>query len=570
MARTPPPALVSFQAATQAFRQGKDTPRDFLERAIARLEASEPTLRAFAALSLPRARIAADAATARWRAGQPLSRIDGMPIGLKDIIETFDMPTGMGSPTSDGYRAPRDAASVFALREAGARCWARPRPPNSPAATRPTLAIRTTRSVRPAARAPARPARSARASCRWRSARRSSAPSCGPPAIAARSATSRRFGAINRGGSHDFQSHSCIGLIGASLADIWCTAHESSSAPAATRACPACWGKAELAAPAKPARLIQLETPGWDDRHAGRAPAPGSAGCQLSAAGVEIVSRHNNTDVAAFERSLASVLELGAGHRRLRIALAAEKRGLPRPPGHEPDYARAAATSPTRWAWTATAKLLGRRVGAARRVRDRWPREVDGFMTLDATGAAPMGMRRTGNPCSPSRRRARGAGAIAAGVRGRRLPLGVQVMGAQHSDEKCSRSPAGCSGDSAFRKTGLDRKDHRPGDQRGVVDHRPLDQADPRGGALQHVDIPPAQEDPGQLPGDRLEHREIRLSLRAARPLAPPGYSRSGGARSGAHRRSAWHWRKRGLSASRRPGNTSGTRAGHDRSSLSK
>ena len=43
-----------------------------------------------------------------------------MPIGIKDIIETADMPTEQGSPLFVGWRSERDAASVAALREAGA------------------------------------------------------------------------------------------------------------------------------------------------------------------------------------------------------------------------------------------------------------------------------------------------------------------------------------------------------------------------------------------------------------------------------------------------------------------
>ena len=43
-----------------------------------------------------------------------------MPIGIKDIIETIDMPTENGSPLFAGFRSERDAASVAALREAGA------------------------------------------------------------------------------------------------------------------------------------------------------------------------------------------------------------------------------------------------------------------------------------------------------------------------------------------------------------------------------------------------------------------------------------------------------------------
>ena len=43
-----------------------------------------------------------------------------MPVGIKDIIETVDMPTEMGSPLFAGWRSEKDAACVAALRQAGA------------------------------------------------------------------------------------------------------------------------------------------------------------------------------------------------------------------------------------------------------------------------------------------------------------------------------------------------------------------------------------------------------------------------------------------------------------------
>src|SRR5216684_3824164 len=86
-----------YLAATPRFASGADTPRDFLERCLADLAALEPRIGAFVALNLERARATADESTARWRAGRPLSKIDGMPIGIKDIIETADMPTALGT-----------------------------------------------------------------------------------------------------------------------------------------------------------------------------------------------------------------------------------------------------------------------------------------------------------------------------------------------------------------------------------------------------------------------------------------------------------------------------------------
>src|SRR5204863_1885145 len=49
-----------------------------------------------------------------------LSAIDGIPIGVKDLIETKDMPTQMGCAAMEGNFPKRDSALVRALRDAGA------------------------------------------------------------------------------------------------------------------------------------------------------------------------------------------------------------------------------------------------------------------------------------------------------------------------------------------------------------------------------------------------------------------------------------------------------------------
>jgi Asp-tRNA(Asn)/Glu-tRNA(Gln) amidotransferase A subunit family amidase len=43
-----------------------------------------------------------------------------MPIGIKDLIETKDMPTGHGCAACAGNHTRRDSAIVRALRDAGA------------------------------------------------------------------------------------------------------------------------------------------------------------------------------------------------------------------------------------------------------------------------------------------------------------------------------------------------------------------------------------------------------------------------------------------------------------------
>lgn len=121
-AAAPPVAAAGepFCGLREAFLAGRDSPSDYLERRLARIDAHEPQLRAFVVIDRDGARAAARASSARWREGRPRSPIDGMPIGIKDIIETHDLPTQMGSPIYGGFQPRRDAACVSALRTAGA------------------------------------------------------------------------------------------------------------------------------------------------------------------------------------------------------------------------------------------------------------------------------------------------------------------------------------------------------------------------------------------------------------------------------------------------------------------
>ena len=89
--------LPSFHDAVQRFLDGNDTPRAYLERCINEIEAREEEIRAFVTLNIEGARRAADDSTLRYKDGRPLSTVDGLPIGIKDLFETADMPTQMNS-----------------------------------------------------------------------------------------------------------------------------------------------------------------------------------------------------------------------------------------------------------------------------------------------------------------------------------------------------------------------------------------------------------------------------------------------------------------------------------------
>jgi Asp-tRNA(Asn)/Glu-tRNA(Gln) amidotransferase A subunit family amidase len=65
-----------FHDITPSFRDGSDTPRAYLERCLETIATREPEVQAFVVLNEAGARESANASTARWKAGQPLSAID--------------------------------------------------------------------------------------------------------------------------------------------------------------------------------------------------------------------------------------------------------------------------------------------------------------------------------------------------------------------------------------------------------------------------------------------------------------------------------------------------------------
>ena len=90
--------------------EAAERPRAFLDETLGLIDRYDFRIKAFVTLNREGAVDAANAATARWRNGTPLSAIDGMPVAIKDVIETIDLPTGQGSPLLEGTMSGRDAA----------------------------------------------------------------------------------------------------------------------------------------------------------------------------------------------------------------------------------------------------------------------------------------------------------------------------------------------------------------------------------------------------------------------------------------------------------------------------
>ena len=92
---------------------GKLTPRAVVELCAEAIAANEPKIGAFVTLDLDAARRAAD------EPGLAATPLRGLPVGIKDIYDTADLPTQYGSPIYSGYRPRADSAAVALVRRAG-------------------------------------------------------------------------------------------------------------------------------------------------------------------------------------------------------------------------------------------------------------------------------------------------------------------------------------------------------------------------------------------------------------------------------------------------------------------
>lgn len=99
---------------------GAVSAREVTEACLARIAERDETVRAFAHIDPDHARAQADALDRHRKAGRPLGALHGVPVGVKDIVDTADMPTENGTVLDAGRRPKMDATLVARLRAAGA------------------------------------------------------------------------------------------------------------------------------------------------------------------------------------------------------------------------------------------------------------------------------------------------------------------------------------------------------------------------------------------------------------------------------------------------------------------
>jgi Asp-tRNA(Asn)/Glu-tRNA(Gln) amidotransferase A subunit family amidase len=110
-------------SATQAaidIWEGRLTAEQYVRACLDRIGEVEDTVQAFAFLDPEHALEQARAADLRKRLGRPLGPLHGLPVGLKDIVDTAEMPTENGTVLHAGRRPSDDATVVSLLKVAGA------------------------------------------------------------------------------------------------------------------------------------------------------------------------------------------------------------------------------------------------------------------------------------------------------------------------------------------------------------------------------------------------------------------------------------------------------------------
>lgn len=422
-----------YVSRTASFASGADSPERVLDECFAEIDRREGEIGAFTVIDRDGARAAAAASAERWRAHAPLSAIDGMPVGVKDMIDTADMVTGMGSPLFDDYRPRFDAASVQGLREAGAVIVGK------------TVTTEFASSHPRGTRNPWDLTRTPGGSSSGTAAAVGCGMLCGglgtqvvgsilrPSGFCGAYGFKPSVGGINRGGSLDYLSQSVTGTIAASLADVWAMARAVADRVGGDPGYPGLTGEMTLPPGQRPARVALLRTAGWPIL-----PAPARASFEaaldrLRAAGVTVVTPEDCTPLAAVEAATAEAHQITMGINAwewrwpLGSFMARDASAIS--PSAQERHAQALAMKQSEYA-----ALVAQR-DAARAAYAALCAKVDATVSVTAPGAAPVGLETTGNPIFVVPGSLLGAPGVSLPVLDDAgLPLGLQVLGVPQRD----------------------------------------------------------------------------------------------------------------------------------------
>jgi len=101
-------------------KSGETTSSAITESVYSRIDEVEEKVHSYLTLTRKEAMEAAGRADERYRKGEFLSAMDGIPVGIKDIFLTEGVRTTAGSKILDNFKAPYDGTVISRIREAGA------------------------------------------------------------------------------------------------------------------------------------------------------------------------------------------------------------------------------------------------------------------------------------------------------------------------------------------------------------------------------------------------------------------------------------------------------------------
>jgi Asp-tRNA(Asn)/Glu-tRNA(Gln) amidotransferase A subunit family amidase len=438
---------LTFHDAVPGFRDGSDTPRAYLERCLATIAEVEPQVMAFASLNEAGARDAADASTARYKAGAPLSPIDGLPIGVKDLLETRDLLTEMGSAFYKGNRPGRDSALVQALRQAGAvivgKTVTTELGMSHPGPTRHPFDLRRT------------PGGSSSGSGAVISARMLPA-AIGtqvlgsvirPASFNANWALKPTQGGINRGERQGF-SQSTVGIHAGCAEDMWQIAVEIVKRVGGDPGAPGMYfTREDPPAPVVPRRLAVLETEGWAVAEPKAIAAFEQALDALRAQGVAILRRGDHPLLEALEQRVMGAMGLATDVCAYESAWSVANMMAKNPDALSDSLKARFELGCSVTLAQYRMRLLQRE--EMRRAQAALAGEVDGFIGLPACGPSPMPgdtggssnriLHTTGNPIMNTASSGLGCPVVTVprmAVEG--LPLGISITTQPHQDERAT------------------------------------------------------------------------------------------------------------------------------------
>lgn len=428
------PSVISFAGCRRDFLIGEDTPRRFLERCLAAIEGHERSIRAFAAIDIAGARRAADHATRRYRARRPQSWLDGCPIGIKDIIDTADLPTEMNSPIYRGRRPVVDAACVRALRESGAVILGK------------TTTMEFAGGRPPPTRNPYSPVHSPGGSSTGSAA----AVGAGfvPVAIGTQTGGSiirpasycgavgwkPTYGAINPGGVHPLApSLDHVGVLAATVADAWIAGWAMANGAGPQPGWRTIQGIERPPAPAKLRRVARLFFGEWDKTDAPSRERFEQFLDRLREKGVAVVDRRTDRDLAQLERDFADAADdtLHVITYEMRWPFWSYRDEHPAKVSRRFKHLMAPGAGVTHRAYE---RYLERKASYRRRVL-ALRRRFDAFVGLSTSGIPPRSRTDMGSRANQTAWTWLGFPALSLPILfAQGLPLGVQLMGYPDED----------------------------------------------------------------------------------------------------------------------------------------